>query len=71
MGFYVYEGSARLGKEKITSVRHKWEDLKTKGGALRRAKKIFKGRPFTLYMYRNFYDNKTFTLIVRGAVFPV
>ena len=70
LNFYVYEGSAPLGKEKLTCVRHKWDDLKTHSGAIRRAKRIYKGRPFTLYTFTNWYDDKTFKLILKGAKFP-
>ena len=66
MNFYVYAGSEEpLG----TEGRYIWRDLKTRGGAIRRARRIFKGRPFTLIYFTDLYDESTHQCILRGAVF--
>ncbi len=66
MNFYVYPGSEEpLG----TEGRLVWRDLKTRSGAIRRARRIFKGKPFSLYTFTNFYDDSTFTCILKGAAF--
>ena len=66
MKFYVHSGSEEpLG----TGGRYIWEDLKTRGGAIRRARRIFKGKPFTLYTFTNFYNKSTFRCILKGAAF--
>ncbi len=70
MKFYAYLGGDHLGKEPCgCGDRYNWEDLKTVKGAIRRARRYFRGRPFSLYSYTNFYDDRTFTPIVKGAVY--
>jgi len=64
MGFYVYKGNEELGNEKLgTSGRMLWRDLKTTRGAIRRARSIFKGKPFMIYTFSNFYNDNTFSLV--------
>ena len=66
MNFYVYAGSEEpMG----TEGRFIWRDLKTRGGAIRRARRIFKGKPFSLYIFTDFYDDSTFRCILKGAAF--
>ena len=66
MNFYVHAGSVEtLG----TEGRYIWRDLKTRGGAIRRARRIFKGKPFSLYTFTSFYDDSTFRCILKGAAF--
>ena len=67
MQFYVHAGSE---EPTGTEGRFIWRDLKTRGGAIRRARRIFKGRPFSLYTFTDFYDGRTFKPILKGAVFP-
>lgn len=67
MKFYVYKGSKPLGQEQLGSDgKYLWSDLKTIGGAIKRAKRTFKSNDFMLYSYSNFYDNKTFKLHYGG-----
>ena len=67
MNFYVHAGSEEpMGTED----RYVWRDLKTRSGAIRRARRIFKGKPFSLYTFTDFYDGRTFKPILKGAVFP-
>lgn len=61
MQFYVYKGDAKLGSEGLgTEGRHIWRDLKTLRGAINRAKRYMPGETFTVYSFRNFYDDSTF-----------
>ena len=67
MGFYVHTGSEEpLG----TAGRYVWRDLKTKRGAINRARRIFGDKPFSLYAFTNFHDGRTFKLLLKGARFP-
>jgi hypothetical protein len=60
MKFYAYIGKAELGKESLgTFGRHLFE-LKTTKGAIRHCKNYFNGKDFRLYVYSNFFNNKTF-----------
>ena len=66
MNFYVHPGSEEpMG----TEGRLIWRDLKTRRGAIRRARRIFKGKPFSLYIFTDFYDDSTFRCILKGAAF--
>jgi len=67
MNFYVHSGSE---EPTGTEGRFIWRDLKTRSGAIRRARRIFKGEPFSLYTFTDFYDEQTFKPILNGAVFP-
>jgi hypothetical protein len=66
MNFYVHSGTE---EPTGTEGRLVWRDLKTRGGAIRRARRIFKGKPFSLYTFTDFYDNSTFRCILKGAAF--
>ncbi len=67
MKFYAHKGKDEpVG----TDGRYIWKDLKTRRGAIQRARRVFKGKPFTLYVFSNFYDKNTFRCILKGAVFP-
>ena len=67
MNFYVHAGSE---EPTGTDGRFVWRDLKTRGGAIRRARRIFGDKPFSLYTFTNFYDGRKFKPILKGAVFP-
>lgn len=67
MKFYVHKGSE---EPTGTEGRYIWKDLKTRSGAIRRARRMFKGKPFSLYIFTNLYRPETFRCILRGAVFP-
>ena len=67
MNFYVHAGSE---EPTGTEGRYIWRDLKTRGGAIRRARRIFKGKPFTLIYFTDLYDESTHQCILRGAVYP-
>jgi hypothetical protein len=62
MNFYVYLGDAELDKEGVgTYGRGVWRDLKTLKGAIRRAKRYWPGKTFTIYSFTgSFYDNSNF-----------
>lgn len=65
MGYYCVKGRHELGKEPLGSTgRLVWRDLKTVGGACRRAERTYPGG-FTLWAFRNFYDDRTFRLIAQ------
>jgi hypothetical protein len=69
MNFYVHAGDDEyqcLGTDSCFV----WRDLKTRSGAIRRARRIFKGKPFSLYIFTELYDDSTFRCILKGAVFP-
>ena len=66
MKFYVHAGSE---EPTGTEGRYVWRDLKTRGGAIRRARRIFKGKPFSLYIFTDFYAPETFKCILKGAAF--
>lgn len=62
--FYAYLGKENLGSESCGSEgKFLWDDLKTAIGAINRMRKLAKGKPFKIYTYTNFYNNKTFKLI--------
>jgi hypothetical protein len=67
MQFYVHAGSE---EPTGTEGRYVWRDLKTKRGAINRARRIFGDKPFSLYTFTDFYDGRTFKPILKGAVFP-
>lgn len=60
MKFYAH---LYLKEASGTQGRYIWEDLKTYKGAIQRAKRIFAGQPFTVYVFTNFYDNNSFKCI--------
>lgn len=62
MNFYAYEPD-KNGNEPMGTEGRVLFELKTTRGAIRRAFRRFSGRPFRLYKYTNFYNDKTFTLI--------
>ena len=66
MKFYVHAGSVFNKYQRTGLV---WEDLKTRGGAIRRARRIFKGKPFSLYIFTDFYAPDDYKCILKGAVF--
>ena len=67
MNFYVHSGSE---EPTGTDGRFVWRDLKTRRGAINRARRIFGDKPFSLYTFPDFYDGRTFKPILKGAVFP-
>ena len=67
MNFYVHAGSE---EPTGTDRRYIWRDLKTQNGAIRRARRIFGANPFSLYTFTDFYDGRTFKVILKGAKFP-
>ena len=67
-GFYIYSGNAPLGSEACgTDNKQIWRDIRSWSGANRRAMKEYrKGwwpNGYTLYHFRDIYDNSTFELI--------
>mgnify|MGYP001195234367 CR=1 FL=1 len=67
MNFYVHSGSE---EPTGTEGRYIWRDLKTKRGAINRARRIFGQHAFSLYTFTDFYDGRTFKLLLKGARFP-
>ena len=66
MKFYVHAGSVFHPRKRTGLV---WKDLKTRGGAIRRARRIFKGQPFSLYTFTDEFAPYTYKCILKGAVF--
>ena len=66
--FYAYSGLYELGKEPCGSDGRMLFELKTTLGAVNRCARVFKDKPFMLYTYTNFYDNKTFRLVYRENI---
>lgn len=66
MNFYCVSGRYTLGQEPLGSNgRLIWKDLKTKQGAIKRAKRVYP-QGFTLWGFSNFYDDRSFRLIAQG-----
>jgi hypothetical protein len=61
--FYAYVPNEN-GKEPLGTFNKLLFELKTLRGAVNRCSKIFK-KSYRLYTYTNFYDEKTFTLILK------
>ena len=70
MKFYAYPGAAELGFEPCGTEDRLVFELKTIKGGIRRARRYFQGRPFSLYVYTDFYNDNTFKPILKGAVYP-
>ena len=68
MPFYAYKGQASLGQEPAGGD-GKLLMLKVKSAqyALRTCRKVWRGQPFRLYWYTNFYDHRTFREIPTGG----
>ena len=66
MKFYAYLGNHLLGEEPLGSENKLMFELKTVKGAKNRCVRAFGKRPYVLFSYTNFYDNKTFKEIHRG-----
>ena len=66
MKFYVHSGSVFHPRKRTGLV---WEDLKTQGEAIQRARSTFKGKPFSLYVFTDFYSPYTYKCILKGAVY--
>lgn len=59
MKFYAYIMD-KDGKEPFGTANRLLFTLKTINGATNRCFRIFKGKPYKLFSYTNFYDDKTF-----------
>jgi len=62
MKYYAYKGRKPLGREPLGTENKLLFELKTDSGAIRRAIRYL-GRECSVYKYRNFYDDRTFTLV--------
>jgi hypothetical protein len=62
MKFYGYIGNYDLGCEPLGTEGRHLKELKTLAGAIKHFKQWFNNKPFKLYTYHNFYDDKTFKL---------
>ena len=59
MKFYAYIQD-KNGKEPIGTHNKFLFELKTINGAKRKLKKIFKDKEYKLFLYNNFYDEKSY-----------
>lgn len=70
MGFYVYQGNKPLDPDSLgfdgQFVRF-WPDLESTYGAVHRARSIFKGQPFMVYMFTSFWGIKKYQLVHTGV----
>lgn len=55
-----YKGHPKTGDSPLGSSNQLLFELKTIAGAHRRAKSVFKNRPYKLFTYTNFYKEETF-----------
>ena len=55
-----YAGHPKTGDAPVGSGNQLLFELKTVAGAHRRARSVFKSKPYKLFRYTNFYDEKTF-----------
>jgi hypothetical protein len=70
MAYYIYDSASPLGHERCgTDGKSIWRDLKTDIGAINRARRLFAGKTFSLFAFRNIYDNTTFRLVYRRDTF--
>jgi len=55
-----YAGHPKTGDSPMGTENQLMFELKTVAGAHRRARGVFKSKPYKLFRYSNFYDEKTF-----------